>query len=53
MAKKRSAGADYDEMAIDLVDGKTAFWFNGTGHGRIFRRPVRRIQMSMDFFHTF
>ncbi len=22
-------GADYDEMAIDLVDGKTAFWFNG------------------------
>ena len=22
-------GADYDEMAIDLVDGKTAIWFNG------------------------
>lgn len=22
-------GADYDEMAIDLVDGKTAFWVNG------------------------
>ncbi len=22
-------GADYDEMAIDLVDGKTALWFNG------------------------
>ena len=22
-------GADYDEMAIDLADGKTAFWFNG------------------------
>lgn len=22
-------GADYDEMAIDLVDGKTAFWLNG------------------------
>lgn len=22
-------GADYDEMAIDLADGKTAIWFNG------------------------
>lgn len=22
-------GADYDEMAIDLADGKTAVWFNG------------------------
>ena len=22
-------GADYDEMAIDLADGKTAFWLNG------------------------
>ncbi len=26
---KGSLGADYDEMAIDLADGKTAFWFNG------------------------
>ncbi|WP_347979602.1 hypothetical protein [Hungatella hominis] len=29
MARKDPLGADYDEMAIDLVDGKTAFWFNG------------------------
>ena len=29
VAKKDPLGADYDEMAIDLVDGKTAFWFNG------------------------
>ncbi len=26
---KDPLGADYDEMAIDLADGKTAFWFNG------------------------
>lgn len=29
VARKDPLGADYDEMAIDLVDGKTAFWFNG------------------------
>lgn len=29
VAKGNPLGADYDEMAIDLVDGKTAFWFNG------------------------
>ena len=29
VAKGDPLGADYDEMAIDLVDGKTAFWFNG------------------------
>lgn len=29
VAGKDPLGADYDEMAIDLVDGKTAFWFNG------------------------
>lgn len=29
VAQKDPLGADYDEMAIDLVDGKTAFWFNG------------------------
>ena len=29
VAKVDPLGADYDEMAIDLVDGKTAFWFNG------------------------
>ncbi len=29
VAKSDPLGADYDEMAIDLVDGKTAFWFNG------------------------
>lgn len=29
VAKRDSLGADYDEMAIDLADGKTAFWFNG------------------------
>ena len=29
VAVKDPLGADYDEMAIDLVDGKTAFWFNG------------------------
>ena len=29
VAKGDSLGADYDEMAIDLADGKTAFWFNG------------------------
>lgn len=29
VAKADPLGADYDEMAIDLVDGKTAFWFNG------------------------
>ena len=26
---KDPLGADYDEMASDLADGKTAFWFNG------------------------
>lgn len=29
VAKGDPLGADYDEMAIDLVDEKTAFWFNG------------------------
>lgn len=29
VAKGDPLGADYDEMAIDLVDGKTVFWFNG------------------------
>lgn len=29
VAYRDPLGADYDEMAIDLVDGKTAFWFNG------------------------
>ena len=29
VAKGDPLGADYDERAIDLVDGKTAFWFNG------------------------
>ena len=29
MAYRDPLGADYDEMAIDLADGKTAFWFNG------------------------
>ncbi len=29
VALKDPLGADYDEMAIDLADGKTAFWFNG------------------------
>lgn len=29
VARGDPLGADYDEMAIDLVDGKTAFWFNG------------------------
>lgn len=29
VSKGDPLGADYDEMAIDLVDGKTAFWFNG------------------------
>ncbi|MGN1166483.1 MAG: ABC transporter substrate-binding protein [Lachnospiraceae bacterium] len=29
VANKDPLGADYDEMAIDLADGKTAFWFNG------------------------
>ena len=29
VAQSDPLGADYDEMAIDLVDGKTAFWFNG------------------------
>ncbi len=30
VAKGDPLGADYDEMAIDLADGKTAFWFNGS-----------------------
>ena len=29
VAKGDPLGADYDEMAIDLADGKTAVWFNG------------------------
>lgn len=29
VAKGDPLGADYDEMAIDLADGKTAFWPNG------------------------
>ena len=29
VAKGDPLGADYDEMAIDLADGTTAFWFNG------------------------
>ena len=29
VARADPLGADYDEMAIDLVDGKTAIWFNG------------------------
>ena len=29
VAKGDPLGADYDDMAIDLVDGKTAIWFNG------------------------
>lgn len=29
VARLDPLGADYDEMAIDLADGKTAFWFNG------------------------
>lgn len=29
VAKSDPLGADYDEMAIDLADAKTAFWFNG------------------------
>ena len=29
VARADPLGADYDEMAIDLADGKTAFWFNG------------------------
>lgn len=29
VAKGDPLGADYDEMAIDLADGKTAFWLNG------------------------
>lgn len=29
VAKGDPLGADYDEMAIDLADGKTVFWFNG------------------------
>lgn len=29
VAQKDPLGGDYDEMAIDLADGKTAFWFNG------------------------
>lgn len=29
VAQKDPLGADYDEMAIDLADGKTAFWLNG------------------------
>ena len=29
VAYRDPLGADYDEMAIDLADGKTAFWFNG------------------------
>ncbi len=29
VARKDPLGADYDEMAIDLADGRTAFWFNG------------------------
>lgn len=29
VAKGDPLGADYDEMAIDLADEKTAFWFNG------------------------
>lgn len=29
VANRDPLGADYDEMAIDLADGKTAFWFNG------------------------
>ena len=29
VAKGDPLGADYDEMAIDLADGKTALWLNG------------------------
>lgn len=29
VAKGDPLGADYDEMAIDLADGKTAIWLNG------------------------
>ena len=29
VSRKDPLGADYDEMAIGLADGKTAFWFNG------------------------
>lgn len=29
VSAKDPLGADYDEMAIDLADGRTAFWFNG------------------------
>ncbi len=29
VSAKDPLGADYDEMAIDLADGKTALWFNG------------------------
>lgn len=33
VAKGDPLGADYDEMAIDLVDGKTVFWLNGNWAG--------------------
>ena len=35
VAKGDPLGADYDEMAIDLADGKTAFWFNGNWACRV------------------
>ena len=38
VAKGDPLGADYDEMAIDLADGKTAFWSNGNCRSRDDRR---------------
>lgn len=52
VAKGDPLGADYDEMAIDLADGKPLSGSTETGHGRTLRRQEPRRPMSMVSFHT-
>lgn len=52
VAKGDPLGADYDEMAIDLADGKPLSGSTETGHGRTLRRQEPRRPTSTVSFHT-
>ena len=52
VAKGDPLGADYDEMAIDLADGKTAFWFNGNWAWPNLSEAEPKRKMNTVFFRT-
>src|SRR5699024_12641131 len=52
VAKGDPLGADYDEMAIDLVDGKTVFWLNGNWAWRNLEEPGAKEKEEYEFLRV-